>query len=66
MLRSSKKVLLMKLPLIAIPLIFMAMPACAQEATLPYATGSVQEFLKKNKAKKSPSVVLYNFNLESG
>ena len=56
----------MKLPLIAIPLMLLAMPANAQEPTLPYATGSVQEFLKKNKARKSPSVVLYNFDLESG
>lgn len=56
----------MKLPLIAIPVIFMAMPALAQKPSLPYATGSVQKFLAENKANNLPSVVLYNFNLDSG
>lgn len=38
----------------------------AQENVLPYETGSVEKFLEANKAKGVASVVLYNFNLESG
>ena len=38
----------------------------AQEVPLPYATGSVDAFLKNNVAHQKPSIVLYNFNLESG
>ena len=56
----------MKRLLLAIALVSMAVPATAQEAKLPYDTGSVEEFLKKNRAAKKPSVVLYNFDLESG
>ena len=56
----------MKRFLIALALISLALPVAAQEAKLPYDTGSVEEFLKKNKAAKKPSVVLYNFDLESG
>lgn len=56
----------MKRILIAIALASMTLPATAQEAKLPYDTGSVEDFLKKNKAAKKPSVVLYNFDLESG
>ncbi len=56
----------MKRFLIALALISLALPVAAQEAKLPYDTGSVEGFLKKNKAAKKPSVVLYNFDLESG
>ena len=56
----------MKRFLIALALVAMALPAAAQKAELPYDTGGVEEFLKKNKAAKKPSVVLYNFDLESG
>ena len=56
----------MKRFLIALALISLALPVAAQEAKLPYDTGSVEAFLKKNKAAKKPSVVLYNFDLESG
>jgi hypothetical protein len=56
----------MKRILIALALVSMALPGTAQEAKLPYDTGSVEDFLKKNKAAKKPSVVLYNFDLESG
>ena len=45
----------MKRILIAMALVSMAVPATAQEAKLPYDTGSVEEFLKKNKAAKKPA-----------
>lgn len=56
----------MKLITLVIPLIFLALPLMAQEPELPYSTESVQQFLDKNRAEKTPSVVLYNFDLESG
>ncbi len=56
----------MKISTMAIPLLLLAAPAFAQEMTLPYAQGNVNRFLEANKANKLPSVVLYNFNLESG
>lgn len=40
--------------------------AFAQESSLPYAIGNVKDFLETNRANGTPSVVLYNFNLESG
>ena len=48
----------MKRILIALALVSMALPGTAQEAKLPYDTGSVEDFLKKNKAakKESPEV----------
>ena len=48
------------------PLLLLAAPAFAQDLPLPYAQGNVNRFLEANKANKLPSVVLYNFNLESG
>ena len=56
----------MKISTMVIPLLVLAAPAFAQEMTLPYAQGNVNRFLEANKANKRPSVVLYNFNLESG
>ena len=56
----------MKLLALVIPFVFLALPLMAQEPVLPYSTESVQQFLAKNRAAKIPSVVLYNFNLESG
>jgi hypothetical protein len=56
----------MKISTMVIPLLVLAAPAFAQEMTLPYAQGNVNRFLEANKANKLPSVVLYNFNLESG
>ena len=50
----------------AMPLLLLTAPAFAQDIPLPYAKGNVTRFLEANKAKKLPSVVLYNFNLESG
>jgi hypothetical protein len=55
-----------KFHLVVISLVFLAAPATAQDAPLPYATGTVTEFLQANKASSLPSIVLYNFNLESG
>lgn len=53
--------------LAAAALLTICTPAVAQAATeLPYATGSVDAFLRANKAASKQSVVLYNFNLESG
>ena len=56
----------MKISTMATGLLLLAAPAFAQEVTLPYAQGNVNRFLEANKANKLPSVVLYNFNLESG
>ena len=56
----------MKLSLTVLSLVLLAPTAFAQKSTLPYATGSGEQFLKANQAKKVPSVVLYNFNLDSG
>ncbi len=56
----------MKLSTMATGLLLLAAPAFAQEMPLPYAQGNVNRFLEANKANKRPSVVLYNFNLESG
>ena len=56
----------MKISTMVIPLLVLAAPAFAQEMPLPYAQGNVNRFLEANKANKRPSVVLYNFNLESG
>ena len=52
--------------MMATGLLLLVAPAFAQEMPLPYAQGNVNRFLEANKAKKLPSVVLYNFNLESG
>ena len=57
---------MMKFPVITLAVIFLAPPLPAQEPVLPYATGEVQEFLEKNRAEKMPSIVLYNFDLDSG
>ena len=56
----------MKFAAFVIPLIFLALPGLAQQPDLPYSTESVQQFLDKNRAEKTPSIVLYNFDLESG
>lgn len=56
----------MRFTAVVIPLIFLALPGLAQQLDLPYSTESVQQFLAKNRAAKKPSVVLYNFDLESG
>ena len=56
----------MKNILSLLPLLLLAAPAFAQDMPLPYAQGNVNRFLEANKANKLPSVVLYNFNLESG
>ena len=56
----------MKNILSLLSLLLLAAPAFAQDMPLPYAQGNVNRFLEANKANKLPSVVLYNFNLESG
>lgn len=56
----------MKPTLLAGALLLFTATALAQEPTLPYAIGNVEDFLERNKANGTPSVVLYNFNLESG
>ena len=56
----------MKLSTMAIPMLLLVAPAFAQDLPLPYAQGNVNRCLEANKANKLPSVVLYNFNLESG
>jgi len=56
----------MKNILSLLTLLLLAAPAFAQDMPLPYAQGNVNRFLEANKANKLPSVVLYNFNLESG
>lgn len=56
----------MKPTMLASALLLFAATALAQEPTLPYAVGNVKDFLETNKANNTPSVVLYNFNLESG
>ena len=56
----------MKLSTMATGLLLLAAPALSQDMPLPYAQGNVNRFLEANKANKLPSVVLYNFNLESG
>ena len=56
----------MKPAMLASALLLFAAAALAQESTLPYAIGNVEDFLETNKANGTPSVVLYNFNLESG
>ncbi len=56
----------MKLLALVIPFVFLALPLMAQEPVLPYSTESVQQFLAKNRAEKTPSIVLYNFDIESG
>ncbi len=63
---SSSKGIFMKFHLVVISLVFLAVPLTAQDALLPYATGNVTEFLQANKASGLPSIVLYNFNLDSG
>jgi hypothetical protein len=56
----------MKPTMLASALLLFAATALAQEPTLPYTIGGVEDFLETNKANGTPSVVLYNFNLESG
>jgi hypothetical protein len=56
----------MKPTMVAGALLLFTATALAQESTLPYAIGNVEDFLETNKANGTPSVVLYNFNLESG
>jgi hypothetical protein len=56
----------MKPTMLASALLLFAATALAQGPTLPYATNSVADFLETNKANNTPSVVLYNFDLESG
>lgn len=56
----------MKPTILASALLLFTVTALAQEPLLPYATGNVQDFLDTNKANETSSVVLYNFNLESG
>jgi hypothetical protein len=56
----------MKPTMLAGALLLFTATALAQEPTLPYAIGNVEDFLETNKANGIPSVVLYNFNLESG
>jgi hypothetical protein len=56
----------MKPTMLAVVLLLFTATALAQGPTLPYTIGNVEDFLKTNKANGTPSVVLYNFNLESG
>ena len=56
----------MKPTMLASALLLFAATALAQGPTLPYTIGSVEDFLETNKVNGTPSVVLYNFNLESG
>ena len=56
----------MKSTMLAGALLLFTATAFTQEPTLPYAIGNVKTFLETNKANSTPSVVLYNFNLESG
>ena len=56
----------MKPTMLAGALLLFTVTAFAQKPTLPYAIGNVKDFLETNKANSTPSVVLYNFNLESG
>ena len=56
----------MKPTMLAGALLLFTATTLAQESTLPYAIGNVEDFLETNKANGTPSVVLYNFNLESG
>ncbi len=56
----------MKLLALVIPFVFLALPLMAQDADLPSPAEGVQPVLAKNRAEKTPSIVLYNFNLESG
>ena len=56
----------MKFAVLTSALLLLTTTAIAQRPTLPYAIGNVEDFLETNKATNTPSVVLYNFNLESG
>lgn len=56
----------MKSTMLAGALLLFTATAFTQEPALPYAIGNVKNFLETNKANSTPSVVLYNFNLESG
>ena len=56
----------MKTLLILFSFFFLVAGAAGQEFDLPYAQGNVKEFLKECRNNDQPSIVLYNFNLESG
>ncbi|MBT4692211.1 MAG: hypothetical protein HOB73_02585 [Planctomycetaceae bacterium] len=56
----------MKPTILTSALLLFTVAAFAEQPPLPYATGGVIDFLKTNKSNGTPSVVLYNFNLESG
>ena len=60
------KITSMKLTLLAVTLMLVTATVLAQEPTLPYAVGNVEDFLETNQTSGRPSLVLYNFNLESG
>ncbi len=56
----------MKQLILFVSLGLLTIPSLGQDVFLPYAQGDVESFLSQNRIAQQPSVVLYNFDLESG
>ena len=56
----------MKQLILIVSLGMLTGPLLGQDVFLPYAQGDVESFLAQNRMAQQPSVVLYNFDLESG